>query len=405
MRLLHTSDWHLGHTLHQHDRGAEHDAFFAWLLDQLSAHAIDALLVTGDIFDTANPPATAQERFYGLLADARRRCPKLDIVVIGGNHDSAARLDAPDPLLRRLGIRVVGGLPRQGREIDVDAMLVPLHRADGEVGAWCAAVPFLRPAELPRVEGDDPLIAGVRAVYEQVLTAARARRTPGQALVVTGHCYVAGGKVSELSERRILGGNQHALPVDVLGDDVDYVALGHLHLAQRVGRDTVRYAGSPIPLALDERRYPHQVVRVELGEAVQIEALRVPRAVELLRVPDRDAAPLVEVLDALRALPLDPALPRERWPFLELAVRLDAPDPTLRRQVDDALAGRPVRLTRIGLTWTGSLAAGDGVTDLRGLDVEQVLQLAWSRRYREPPDDEVMAAFRELVEQAMGEQA
>jgi exonuclease SbcD len=405
MRLLHTSDWHLGHTLHQHDRGAEHDAFFAWLLDQLSEHAIDALLVTGDIFDTANPPATAQERFYGLLADARRRCPKLDIVVIGGNHDSAARLDAPDPLLRRLGIRVVGGLPRQGREIDVDAMLVPLHRADGEVGAWCAAVPFLRPAELPRVEGDDPLIAGVRAVYEQVLTAARARRAPGQALVVTGHCYVAGGEVSELSERRILGGNQHALPVDVLGDDVDYVALGHLHLAQRVGRDTVRYAGSPLPLALDERRYPHQVVRVELGEAVQIEALRVPRTVELLRVPDRDAAPLAEVLDALRALPLDPALPRERWPFLELAVRLDAPDPTLRRQVDDALAGRPVRLTRIGLTWTGSLAAGDGVTDLRGLDVEQVLQLAWSRRYREPPDDEVMAAFRELVEQAMGEQA
>src|SRR5690606_38813120 len=105
-----------------------------------------------------------------------------------------------------------------------------------------------------------------------------------------GHCYMTGTRLSELSERRILGGNQHALPVDLFPDDVAYVALGHLHLAQRVGADHVRYAGSPIPLSFGERHYPHQVLLVDLrGERVAgIEPLRVPRSVDLLRVPEGD---------------------------------------------------------------------------------------------------------------------
>ncbi|NPC81309.1 exonuclease subunit SbcD, partial [Pyxidicoccus fallax] len=98
MRLLHTSDWHLGHTLYDVSREAEHAAFLDWLLETLEAESVDALLVAGDIFDTANPSAEAQAAWYHFVARARRRLPRLDVVVIGGNHDSAARLDAPDPL-------------------------------------------------------------------------------------------------------------------------------------------------------------------------------------------------------------------------------------------------------------------------------------------------------------------
>ena len=112
LRILHTSDWHLGHTLHDLSRWREHDAFLAWLMDLLGEAEIDALLVTGDIFDSANPPAAASSRWFSFLARLRARYPRLDVVVIGGNHDSAARLDAPRPILESMNIHILGGLPR-----------------------------------------------------------------------------------------------------------------------------------------------------------------------------------------------------------------------------------------------------------------------------------------------------
>ena len=108
MRLLHTSDWHLGQTLHDFDRGDEHQRFLNWLLDALEAEQIDALLIAGDIFDNPNPSADAQKQFYHFLTEAKRRMPHLDIVIIAGNHDSAGRLEAPASLLQVLGVTVVG---------------------------------------------------------------------------------------------------------------------------------------------------------------------------------------------------------------------------------------------------------------------------------------------------------
>ena len=129
----------------------------------------------------------------------------------------------------------------------------------------------------------------------------------GAALIVTGHCYLAGASLSDLSERKILGGNLHALPHDLYPDDVAYVALGHLHRAQAVaGRETVRYSGSPLPLAVDEEAYPHQVVCLELegAEVRSLTPLRVPRAVAILRLPEGGApGTLEQVLAAVQQLP------------------------------------------------------------------------------------------------------
>lgn len=107
MRLLHTSDWHLGATLGGHPRDSEHQRFLAWLLETLKAQAVDVLLITGDIFDTANPPASAQRLYYDFLARCYTELPALTLVIIGGNHDSASRLDAPADLLNHLRVRVV----------------------------------------------------------------------------------------------------------------------------------------------------------------------------------------------------------------------------------------------------------------------------------------------------------
>lgn len=408
MRLLHTSDWHLGHRLHGATRTQEHERFLAWLIDRLVEERCDALLIAGDVFDAANPPSSALGQWYRFLVELHRKLPDLDVVVIGGNHDSAARLEAPLPVLRAIDVQLVGGLGGPDG-LDDERLLVPLHDAAGDVAAWVAAVPFLRPADLPRVEADDALVDGVRAVYDRVLARARELAGDERAVVAMGHCYMTGTTLSELSERRVLGGNQHALPHDLFPDWVAYGALGHLHLAQSVGRDTIRYSGSPIPLSMAERTYPHQVLVVDLeGPAVQsIRELRVPRTVEFLRVPEEQAAPLEEVLPALERLEGGSGDDPDEWPFLEVAVRLPEPEPALRRRIEDALQGRRVRLARIVTRYTGhgrALGEGKPLRGLEELSVHDVFADLWGRSHEDNPPEALRHAFAELVDAVHAEE-
>src|SRR5215831_16337428 len=151
MRLVHTSDWHLGHMLRgEVTRDYEHAAFLGWLVETCVREAADALVITCDVFDSATPPATAERMWFELLAALRRARPAIDIVAIAGNHDSPARLGAASSVLRELGVHVVGGLPRLGDGgLDLDRILIPVAGGRGLV----AAVPFLRPVDLP---GDAP---------------------------------------------------------------------------------------------------------------------------------------------------------------------------------------------------------------------------------------------------------
>ena len=202
MRLLHTSDWHLGHTLKEVTREHEHTAFLTWLLEQIRVEAPDVMVITGDVFDSATPPASAERMWFELLAAARRARPDMDIVAIAGNHDSPARLGAAASVLRELGVFVVGSLPRDAAgELDFDRLLIPVAGGRGLV----AAVPFLRPVDVGEIS--DPLAQ----IYAQVVAEAERRRRPDQALVVLGHLYATGAEPSLLSERRIsIGGMESA---------------------------------------------------------------------------------------------------------------------------------------------------------------------------------------------------
>ncbi len=351
MIILHTSDWHLGHHLHDHPRDWEHARFLAWLADQLDEHHVDTLLICGDIYDHANPASASQRMLYEFLAEIHRRRPShFRTLIVGGNHDSAIRLDAPIPLLDAMRVHVVGGLPRERDQLDFDRLIVPLTDAAGRIRAWVGAMPYLRQSDLPNVDEaqGDPLIEGVRTRYEALFAELRRRQEPGQALIATGHCYMAGGSLSEHSERRILGGNQHALPAALFPDWLSYGALGHLHKAQRVaGRDNLRYCGSPIPLSFAEQHYQHQVVLVHLeGEqVVELTPIAVPRGVEMIRLGPLELDELEPVLRDLPSLAELP--PDQRRPWLEVRVRLDQPQPGLRRRIEAALEGRAPLLLKI----------------------------------------------------------
>ncbi|HHQ4643963.1 TPA: exonuclease SbcCD subunit D C-terminal domain-containing protein [Aeromonas veronii] len=402
MKILHTADWHLGHQLHGHDRRFEHDAFLDWLSDTLKAREIDALLVAGDLFDTANPPASAWQQLYRFLARLRAEMPHLNMVLIGGNHDSPSKLDAPHELLRAFDLHLVGSISRDSEgKLETDRLLVPLQDREGKIAAWCAAVPFLRSSDL-RVEsleeGQDRLIEGVRQVYAEVLAEGRARCGEDLPLIAMGHAYLAAGQLSELSERRVLGGNQHALPAELFAG-ADYTALGHLHLAQSPATG-VHYSGSPLPLSLAEANYNHQVLEVTFaeGKLAELERIPVPRAVEMIRLPQ---STLDDALKAIASLEL-PDCPQEAQPFLEVRLLLPKPEARIRERILAAIADKPVRLARISTQYQGS---GEGLADgrerrrLDELSPTEVFRLCYQRQFEGEPEAGLVASFEEILEQ------
>jgi exonuclease SbcD len=410
LRLFHTSDWHLGQNLHGQERDFEHGCFLDWLLRQLGQEQPDVLLIAGDIFDTVNPPVKAQERLYDFIVSAHEQQPLLTIVMIAGNHDSGSRIELPAPLMRRLRAHALGRvLWLDDGQLDAERLLIPLPDASGAIAAWCLALPFLRPAEVTGAHLGDNYLRGIGQVHEWLIEAANAKRLPGQALIAISHAHMAGGSVSEDSERSLIIGNAEALPASLFGPSISYVALGHLHKPQRVNsEERIRYCGSPIPLSFSEIGYQHQILDVRLdGETlVSVEPRLIPRAVNLQRI---GPAPLSEILGQLAELPdIDLLAEVQRQPWLEVRVRLDEPQPDLRQQLEVALQGKAVRLVRIAVEYAGS-GSRDGHDDnsqlieLDQLTPQELFSRAWQDSYGSTVDEQTLQDFAQLLQDVQQE--
>lgn len=408
MRLFHTSDWHLGQNLHGQERDFEHACFLTWLLARLAERQPDVLLIAGDIFDTVNPPVKAQERLYDFIVNAHEQQPALTIVMIAGNHDSGSRIELPAPLMRRLRTHALGRvLWLDDGTLDAERLLLPLPDAQGEIRAWCLALPFLRPAEVTGsslgLGAGDGYLRGIGRVHELLIEAADRKRQPGQALIAISHAHMAGGSVSEDSERSLIIGNAEALPASLFGPSITYVALGHLHKPQRVnGEERIRYSGSPIPLSFSEIGYQHQILEINCdGERLtSVEPCLIPRAVNLQRL---GPAPLADLLPQLKALPdIDLLADPDRQPWLEVRVRLDEPQPDLRNQIETALQGKAVRLVRIGAEYAGTGGGGEAddqtqLIELDQLSPQELFSRAWRDNYGSEVDEQTLTDFATLL--------
>ena len=288
MKIIHTSDWHLGARLHEEDRSAEHGVFLDWLLEQLKEERPDALLVAGDVFDTSAPSASAMKAYHSFIMRAYSEAGCRNIVVTGGNHDSPSWLGMSRQILECLGTTVV---PAGEDEPERECVLV---ERDGRPALAIAAIPYLRESELAnlvRQEGEsrthDELVrAGYAEHCRRVVSAARAKAGTAP-VVMMGHCVLSGSTLSDDMSERQRGISKEAVVGGVKSVDfdalpsVDYLALGHLHVPQRVaGRDAARYSGSPIPMSFSEAGTQKQILVVTLGEksgdAVRVEERPVP---------------------------------------------------------------------------------------------------------------------------------
>lgn len=349
LTILHTADWHVGQTLAGYGRLEEHRLALRDLVAVAIEEKIDALILAGDVFDTQSPKAEAETLVYETIAAITRALPKAAIIIIAGNHDLAQRIEAPSPLYRAFGVHAIGSIRRRDGQIDVDHHLVALRDASGVTRAHCLAIPYPRAIDLPGLgltaEGEtgSGVVREVRRLYAEATAAARSRigDTP---LIATGHLHVLGSIESEGAERAILVGGQHAAPADVFPPDLAYVALGHLHRPQKIGRDTIRYPGSLLPLSATERGYAHGVTLVTLDEAgATVRHRPIARPAPFLRVPEQGSLAIGDVEKALRALPLDPTIPEGLRPFVQLAIRLDGPTPGIEAELDRLAQTFPIR--------------------------------------------------------------
>ena len=391
MKLIHTADWHLGQTFFEYDRKMEHTQFLAWLREQIKTHNVEVVLIAGDIFDTPNPSAESQRMYYAFLRDVTIENPNLQIIIIAGNHDSAARLEAPTPLLESMNITVRGIIKRtEDGEIDFKHLIVPLDK-----GGYCITVPYLRQGDYP---DSDTYANGVQAMYKAIYEQIEDKSKP---IIAMGHMQATGSEISEndRSERAIIGGLESISP-DAFADDIAYIALGHLHRAQRVsGRENVRYSGAPLPMSFAEKNSKQGVTLVTIADAtntVDIERLLFDTPVKLISIPKKPE-PLLTVLSEIANLPNGEI--GEYSPFIEIKVLITEPEPSLRVQIEKALEGKSVRLARLEAV-RANIECDNKVISYEELQKINPLDMAtdiFKRKYGGDDMPEIMKGLMETV--------
>ncbi len=276
MKILHTSDWHIGKQLHKYDLSPDLDLFFEWMINYIKSANIDVLLISGDIFDQANPSQAAYKQYYDLLKNLINLDCK--IILTGGNHDSAAVLNAPKELLRAFDITVIGGASD-----DVSEMFVEIQK-DGEK-LVVAAVPFLKDRDIRKsVAGEtyatkiEQIKSGLETYFSNINRYYK-EHFSGEPFIVMGHLYVQGSTMSD-SERDIQIGNQAGVEAYMFEEIPDYVALGHIHKPQLISQtQKIHYCGSPIPLSFSERKDHKQinVITIKDQAITDVEIVPIPK--------------------------------------------------------------------------------------------------------------------------------
>ena len=399
MRILHTSDWHLGQHFMGKSRQAEHSALIDWLLVKVSEQSVDAVLLAGDIFDTGTPPSYARELYNQLVL--RLHTAGVALLLLGGNHDSVAMLGESIELLARLGTTVVAAATDLAQ-----AQVLVLPQRDGSPGCIVCAVPFIRPRDVLKSQaGQDAqekqqsLKAAIQEHYRAVFDAAYALQQDLQSklgrklpLIATGHLATVGASASE-SVREIYVGTLDAFPTTAF-PPADYIALGHIHRPQKVGGlHHIRYCGSPIPLSFDEATQQKEMLLVDLDEngLHAVTPLALPCFQSLVTISGN-----LEMLAGAIGAAASAGSP-ERPAWLEVTVAEDDYLADLSARIDALTEGWPVEILRIrrqrgNATAQLAATASETLDELSPHDVfarrlqheelSDELQLALNQRYQ-----------------------
>lgn len=410
MKILHTSDWHLGRNLYGRRRYKEFESFLDWLLETINAEQVDLLLVAGDIFDTNTPSNHAQQLYYRFLSGVARSCCT-NVVVIGGNHDSPSFLEAPKQLLKALNVHVVGRVPDDIR----DEVLLLTGTQSGDEQLIVCAVPYLRDRDVRQASGAESaeeklknLVQGIEKHYREVLDYAETLRQKALEknssryipIVGMGHLFTSGGvTVDGDGVRELYVGSLAHVSSSAFLQGVDYLALGHLHVPQKIGGDNCRrYSGSPIPMGFGEAGQKKQVLLVhfspETGKAENpmVEVVPVPSFQALERVCGSLDAILNRIEELKRV---------ESTAWLEVDYNDESVVSDLRERLEAAVAGTALELLRIrdrSVVTRVLNRSCEGET-LDDLDERDVFERCLDSHGKEGAErEELVAAYNEILQ-------
>ena len=369
MKLIHTADWHIGQSFYGYNRDNEHQMFFEWLCAVIKREKADALLIAGDVFDSPNPPASAQRLFYHFLRKATEENPQLQIIIISGNHDG----------------------------IDYSDLLVPIYDKEGNILIWCMAVPYIRQGDYPP---SDSYAEGVKNLYNAIYNEALKHAEHDQMIIAMGHLQATGSEISEddQSERTVIGGLECISP-EAFAPGISYTALGHLHKGQRVSkRENVRYAGSPLPMSFAEKNYKHgiEVIELEKIKIINIHREIFDAPIPLQSIPET-AEPIDKVLQAIDHI--DPSSKN----YIEVLVSVDGPEPSLNYKIEQALENKQVRLTRILRKSTIISGSGEqriiNYDEFKKISPIEMAKEAFLKKYGSEMPTDIESLLKEAIEQ------
>lgn len=377
MKLLHTSDWHLGQTFFNYDRLDEHRHFFRQLADIVARERPDVMVVSGDVFHVVMPSSASLRLFTDGLLGVCAAAPAMDVFVTAGNHDSAVRLEADSALWRHHRVRVVGG-------IGTDAAHMVFRLEDKAI---VAAVPYF-----------SPRFADPAVLFGSVGDEVRRLDDGRLPIVYMAHAAVAGADVSGHDDGV---GGMDFIPLAALGESFDYLALGHIHCPQELkgSQGRARYCGTPVATSFDEA-YPHgvDIVEVRRGERPLVRTVKI-EPLRPMRTLPKEPAPFDLAADALAALPDD----AECYVRLNVLVDDFLPSDAMRR-ASDVARGKKCRLCLVRPVrpqgdW-GEAARGGclQMSEFRALDPVEVAKMAYEGKYGKAMDDSMVSLLKEVVD-------
>ncbi|MCM4156672.1 exonuclease SbcCD subunit D C-terminal domain-containing protein [Gramella sp. AN32] len=398
MKILHTADWHIGKKLHKHELSKDFDLFTNWLQKLIISEKIDLLLISGDIFDLANPSSEARKQYYQALLKLQQLDCK--IIATGGNHDSPSMLDAPKEILKALDMDIIGGLPA-----NLEETIIPVKNRKGEIEVVVAAIPFLRDADLRPGHSastyDDRLQAireGIKTIFENASKIC-SEKYPETPVIAMGHLFTAGADTSE-SERDIQIGNQAAFNALQFGEDFSYIALGHIHKPQKVSANIpVYYSGSPLPLSFSERKDEKRVLMINTQNSWEPQSIAVPSFRKLIRI----SGDLTEIQQKLNDLvsfgALDSLIEIDLIEDQYDAQKIYALDQLVNNfeKTDFEIVKQRAQFRNQTISISEIYAENEQLEDLKPKDV--FLELIGNHEYDEGQKTEILSAFEEIFEE------
>lgn len=398
MKILHTSDWHLGRMLYtRKERYDEHKAFLEWLLITIRNNSIDLLLVAGDIFDTASPSTASQKMYYDFLCRVKTMGCE-NVIVVGGNHDSPSFLNAPRDILASLNVTVIGNATE-----NIEDEIVIVNDKNNCPKVIVCGVPFLRERDISRfaeAESYSDRSTRVNTIikkhYEAIaLLAEKRRQEIGSQIpiIATGHLSVLGGKRNKDDGVRdsIYIGNVEAIGVDIFPNTFDYVALGHYHIPSKL-KEHIRYCGSPIPMGFGEANQQKVVCCLDFDASEKFTTIEIPTFQNLESIVGNKSF-IEQRLNELKSLDVS------YW--IEVIYQSDEIFPTLSEWVNDMVRDSKVEVLNCQnrQQFNEVLTANDTTNSLEELNLYEVFdKLLDKAGISDEQKNELKDTYKEVVE-------